>query len=44
MALSFQSKQEASIMELEICKNEIRNTLIHLKEWMEPDHVSLSIL
>ncbi|XP_034245884.1 aldehyde dehydrogenase, dimeric NADP-preferring-like isoform X1 [Thrips palmi] len=31
------SKQEACIMEIEICKNEIRQTLLNLKDWMQPD-------
>ncbi|KAE8753134.1 Aldehyde dehydrogenase [Frankliniella occidentalis] len=30
------SKMESCIMELEICKNEIRHTLLSLKDWMKP--------
>ncbi|KAJ1530499.1 hypothetical protein ONE63_005397 [Megalurothrips usitatus] len=31
------SKMESCILELEICKNEIRQTMISLKDWMKPE-------
>ncbi|XP_054277695.1 aldehyde dehydrogenase, dimeric NADP-preferring-like isoform X2 [Macrosteles quadrilineatus] len=31
------SKMESYVMEIDLLKNDIRNTLIHLKDWMKPE-------
>lgn len=36
-------KQEAIVNEIDILKNDIRNLLIHLKEWTSPEKVTTSI-
>jgi hypothetical protein len=36
---SLQSKQEALVLEINVLINEVKNALLHLKEWTKPEKV-----
>lgn len=38
------SKQESVVMEIDLLMNDVKNILMHIREWSKPEYVSLYVL